>query len=76
MGPLGHGVATFLGADLMQNLDEVGIDRAVAFPLGAPYTDYSESNRIVAEGLKSLTVETARRLDRKRAVIVYCGDAL
>jgi predicted TIM-barrel fold metal-dependent hydrolase len=62
LGPLGHGVATFLGADLMQDLDEVGIDRAVAFPLGAPYTDYSESNRIVAE-------EVAKFPDR---IIGFC----
>ena len=47
--PLGHGVASFLGEDLVHNLDEVGLDRAVAFPLGAPYTDYSESNKIIAE---------------------------
>ena len=46
----------------MQNLDEVGIDRAVAFPLGAPYTDYSESNRIVAE-------EVAKFPDR---IIGFC----
>jgi uncharacterized protein len=47
--PLGHGVASFLGDELVRNLDEVGLDRAVAFPLGAPYTDYSESNKIIAE---------------------------
>ena len=47
--PLGHGVASFLGGDLVRNLDEAGLDRAVAFPLGAPYTDYSEANRIMAE---------------------------
>jgi len=47
--PLGHGVASFLGEDLVHNLDEVGLDCAVAFPLGAPYTDYSESNKIIAE---------------------------
>ena len=47
--PLGHGVASFLGNDLVRNLDEAGLDRAVAFPLGAPYTDYSESNKIIAE---------------------------
>lgn len=48
-GPLGHGVASFLGADLVKDMDEVGLDRAVAFPLGAPYTDYSEANRTIAE---------------------------
>jgi len=47
--PLGHGVASFLGDDLVRNLDEAGLDCAVAFPLGAPYTDYSESNQIMAE---------------------------
>lgn len=47
--PLGHGVASFLGDDLVRNLDEAGLDRAVAFPLGASYTDYSEANRIMAE---------------------------
>jgi predicted TIM-barrel fold metal-dependent hydrolase len=47
--PLGHGVASFLGEDLVRNLDEAGLDRAVAFPLGAPYTDYSEANQVVAE---------------------------
>lgn len=47
--PLGHGVASFLGDDLVRNLDDAGLDRAVAFPLGAPYTDYSESNKIIAE---------------------------
>jgi predicted TIM-barrel fold metal-dependent hydrolase len=46
---LSHGVAAFLGNELVQNLDEVGLDRAVVFPLGAPYTDYSESNKIIAE---------------------------
>src|SRR6478609_9687807 len=46
--PLGHGVASFLGEDLVQNMDELGIDKAVAFPLGAPYTDYSESNATIA----------------------------
>ena len=30
-------------------MDEVGLDQSVVFPLGAPYTDYSESNRIIAE---------------------------
>jgi predicted TIM-barrel fold metal-dependent hydrolase len=62
LGPLGHGVASFLGADLVKNLDEVGLDRAVAFPLGAPYTDYSESNRIIAE-------EVAKFPDR---IIGFC----
>ncbi|MBI2369645.1 MAG: amidohydrolase family protein [Deltaproteobacteria bacterium] len=47
--PLGHGVASFLGEELVRDLDEVGLDRAVAFPLGAPYTDYAESNRVIAE---------------------------
>jgi predicted TIM-barrel fold metal-dependent hydrolase len=47
--PLGHGVASFLGEDLVRNLDEAGLDRAVAFPLGAPYTDYSEANQVMAE---------------------------
>src|SRR4026208_2495566 len=47
--PLGHGVASFLGDDLVRNLDEAGLDCAVAFPLGAPYTDDSESNQIMAE---------------------------
>ena len=42
--PLGHGVASFLGDDLVRNLDEAGLDCAVAFPLGASYTDYSEAN--------------------------------
>src|SRR4029077_12561602 len=46
--PLGHGVASFLGDDLVRNMDELGIDKAVAFPLGAPYTDYSESNATIA----------------------------
>ena len=47
--PLGHGVASFLGEDLVRNLDEAGLDCAVAFPLGASYTDYSEANQIMAE---------------------------
>ena len=47
--PLGHGVASFLGDDLVRNLDEVGLDCAVAFPLGASYTDYSEANQIMAD---------------------------
>lgn len=47
--PLGHGVASFLGEDLVRNLDEVGLDCAVAFPLGASYTDYSEANQIMAD---------------------------
>jgi predicted TIM-barrel fold metal-dependent hydrolase len=47
--PLGHGVASFLGEELIRNLDEVGLDRAVTFPLGASYTDYSEANQIIAE---------------------------
>ncbi len=46
---LSHGVAAFLGDELVRNMDEAGLDRAVVFPLGAPYTDYSESNRIIAE---------------------------
>src|SRR6266481_1115818 len=46
--PLGHGVASFLGDDLVRNMDELGIDKAVAFPLGAPYTNYSESNATIA----------------------------
>ncbi|HLH21352.1 MAG TPA: amidohydrolase family protein [Chloroflexota bacterium] len=62
LGPLGHGVASFLGEDLVRDLDEVGLDRAVAFPLGAPYTDYSESNRIMAE-------EVAKFPDR---IIGFC----
>jgi predicted TIM-barrel fold metal-dependent hydrolase len=47
--PLGHGVASFLGDDLIRDLDEAGLDCAVAFPLGASYTDYSEANQIMAE---------------------------
>jgi predicted TIM-barrel fold metal-dependent hydrolase len=47
--PLGHGVASYLGDDLVRNLDEAGLDCAVAFPLGASYTDYSDANRIMAE---------------------------
>jgi predicted TIM-barrel fold metal-dependent hydrolase len=47
--PLGHGVASFLGDDLVRDLDEAGLDSAVAFPLGAPYTDYSEANQIIAD---------------------------
>ena len=47
--PLGHGVASFLGEDLVRNLDEAGLDCAVAFPLGASYTDYSEANQIMAD---------------------------
>ena len=47
--PLGHGVSSFLGDDLVRNLDEAGLDCAVAFPLGASYTDYSEANQIMAE---------------------------
>src|SRR5438046_1850290 len=47
--PLGHGVASFLGEDLVRNLDDAGLDCAVAFPLGASYTDYSEANQIMAE---------------------------
>lgn len=62
LGPLGHGVATYLGADLVKDMDEVGLDRAVAFPLGAPYTDYSESNAVIAE-------EVAKYPDR---IIGYC----
>ena len=46
--PLGHGVASFLGEDLVRDMDELGIDKAIAFPLGAPYTDYSESNATIA----------------------------
>src|SRR5262249_26315644 len=54
--PLGHGVASFLGEDLVRDMDEVELDKmdeveldkAVAFPLGAPYTDYSESNATIA----------------------------
>ena len=46
--PLGHGVASFLGEDLVRDMDEIGIDKAIAFPLGAPYTDYSESNATIA----------------------------
>ena len=42
-------MASFLGENLVRDLDEVGLDTAVAFPLGAPYTDHSESNRIIAE---------------------------
>jgi predicted TIM-barrel fold metal-dependent hydrolase len=45
---LGHGVASFLGDDLVRNLDEAGLDCAVAFPLGAPCTDYSEANEVMA----------------------------
>ncbi len=47
--PLGHGVASFLGDDLIRDLDEVGLDCAVAFPLGASCTDYSEANQVMAE---------------------------
>ena len=47
--PLGHGVASFLGDELVKDLDEVGFDCAVAFPIGASYTDYSEANQIMAE---------------------------
>jgi uncharacterized protein len=47
--PLGHGVASFLGDDLVRNLDEAGLDCAVAFPLGASYTDYAEANQIMAD---------------------------
>ena len=36
--PLGHGIASFLGEDLVRDMDELGLDKAVAFPLGAPYT--------------------------------------
>jgi predicted TIM-barrel fold metal-dependent hydrolase len=61
-GPLGHGVSSFLAEDLIRNMDAIGIDRAVAFPLGAPYTDYSESNRTIAE-------EVAKFPDR---VIGFC----
>ena len=46
--PLGHGIASFLGEDLVRDMDELGLDKAVAFPLGAPYTDYSESNATIA----------------------------
>ncbi|HXG53140.1 MAG TPA: amidohydrolase family protein [candidate division Zixibacteria bacterium] len=60
--PLGHGVASFLGGDLVRNLDAAGVDRAVSFPLGAPYTDYSEANQVVA-------AETAKHPDR---VIGFC----
>lgn len=49
---LGHGVASFLGAELIQDLDEVGLDAAVAFPLGASCTDYSEANRLVADEMR------------------------
>jgi uncharacterized protein len=61
-GALGHGVATFLGQELVNDMDEVGLDRAVAFPLGAPYTDYSESNKTIAE-------EVAKFPDR---IIGFC----
>jgi uncharacterized protein len=60
--PLGHGVASFLGDELVRNLDEAGIDRAVAFPLGASATDYSEANRIIAE-------EVAKQPER---IIGFC----
>jgi predicted TIM-barrel fold metal-dependent hydrolase len=60
--PLGHGVASFLGDDLVRNLDDAGLDRAVAFPLGAPYTDYSEANQVMAE-------EMAKHPDR---IIGFC----
>lgn len=53
--PLGHGVASFLGADLVRNLDEAGLDCAVAFPLGASYTDYSEANQIMAEEMAKVS---------------------
>ena len=33
--PLGHGIASFLGEDLVRDMDELGLDKAVAFPLGA-----------------------------------------
>jgi hypothetical protein len=32
--PLGHGVASFLGEDLVRDMDELGIDKVIAF-LGA-----------------------------------------
>jgi len=52
--PLGHGVASFLGDDLVRNLDEAGLDCAVAFPLGASYTDYSEANQIMADEMLNI----------------------
>ena len=59
--PLGHGVASFLGEDLVRNMDELGIDKAVAFPLGAPYTDYSESNATIAAEVAKRKAERAKR---------------
>ena len=47
--PLGHGTTSYLGEDLVRNMDAAGLDRAVAFPLGAPTTDYSEANALIAE---------------------------
>ena len=55
--PLGHGVASFLGDNLIRDLDEVGLDCAVAFPLGASYTDYSEGNQIMAEEMAKFVRE-------------------
>jgi predicted TIM-barrel fold metal-dependent hydrolase len=46
---LGHGVMSFLGDDLVRDLDEAGLDCAVAFPLGASYTDYADANQTMAE---------------------------
>ncbi|MDH3443572.1 MAG: amidohydrolase family protein [Deltaproteobacteria bacterium] len=60
--PLGHGVASFLGDDLVRNLDEAGLDRAVAFPLGTSSTDYAEANQVMAE-------ETAKHPTR---IISFC----
>lgn len=42
-------MASFLVDDLIKDLDEVGLDCAVAFPLGASYADYSEATQIMAE---------------------------
>ena len=65
--PLGHGVASFLGDDLVRNLDEAGLDCAVSFPLGASYTDYSDANQIMAEEVSAASILIlAHRLRRNR----------
>ena len=73
--PLGHGVASFLGDDLVRNLDEAGLDCAVAFPLGASDTNYSEATKlwrrkwrntqIALSVFAALILILARRLRRK-----------
>jgi len=47
--PLGHGVASFLGEDILRNMEGAGVDRAVVFPLGSPTGDYTSQNEIIAE---------------------------